>query len=428
MATYKLTQTFSDGTTKDINFTIPEVAGTYKLKFTLSDSTVIDAGNVVVGTTPSTYKINLAMADGSNVSANFLVPSIGYKVTIPARQKGISALQYRYTDPNGNTAYANAGTSQTSIQVKNGSTVTVYAHTLSDTTNYQVWSGNTTSWTINANTTLPAYHAQYKTFPSSYGCTANSGTSITMAYEPKLTAGLRLYKNGNVAATASAQSSVASLTAGGLTNGTEYTFTATHYDSTGQVKEGPHSSGIIVKAWSTTTTYNVTFPALDKAYGVGQQTWTYYNNMGVKSTRVAALSDSGYSGDTKAATIAVRSGLTVAITDTKYYSNIANYVEPSEYMGSSGKETNWTITRATTVNQMFTQWKVSPAVFVTKVNKRNVEFRATNNLSIPAKISYRAEVTDGDIRDAQFMTTGASVPVNSTITLTQYDMMPGTQH
>lgn len=279
----------------------------------------------------------------------------GLTVTIPARQKGISALQYKYTNPSGSTAYANAGTSQTSIQVKSGTTIQVYAHTLSDTTNYQVWSGNTTSWTINANTTLPTYHAQYKTFPNSYGCTANSGTSITMAYEPKLTAGLRLYKNGSVVTSVSDKTSVTSLTASGLTNGTEYTFTATHYDSTGQVKEGPKSSGIIVKAWSNTTTYNVTFPALDKAYGVGQQTWTYYNNMGVKSTRVAALSDSGYSGDTKAATIAVRSGLTVAITDTKYYSDIANYIEPSQYMGSSGKNTNWTITSATTVNQMFTQ-------------------------------------------------------------------------
>ena len=122
----------------------------------------------------------------------------GLTVTIPARQKGISALQYKYTNPSGSTAYANAGTSQTSIQVKSGTTIQVYAHTLSDTTNYQVWSGNTTSWTINANTTLPTYHAQYKTFPNSYGCTANSGTSITMAYEPKLTAGLRLYKNGSV--------------------------------------------------------------------------------------------------------------------------------------------------------------------------------------------------------------------------------------
>lgn len=62
----------------------------------------------------------------------------GWTVTIPTRQKGISALQYKYTNPSGSTAYANAGTSQTSIQVKNGTSVTVYAHTLSDTTNYQV--------------------------------------------------------------------------------------------------------------------------------------------------------------------------------------------------------------------------------------------------------------------------------------------------
>ena len=138
MATYKLTQTFSDNTTKDIDFTIPETAGTYKLKFTLSDSTVIDAGNVVVGTAPSTYKIKLAMADGSNVSANFLVPSIGYKVTIPAMEVGISVLQYRYTNTNGSTTYANANASNTTtIMVQPNTSIQVYAHTLSDTTNYQ---------------------------------------------------------------------------------------------------------------------------------------------------------------------------------------------------------------------------------------------------------------------------------------------------
>ena len=138
MATYKLTQTFSDNTTKDINFTIPETVGTYKLKFTLSDSTVIDAGNVVVGTSPSTYKINLAMADGSNLSTNFLVPSIGYTVTIPAMETGISALQYRYTNTSGATAYVNASASNaTTIKVQPNTSIQVYAHTLSDTTNLQ---------------------------------------------------------------------------------------------------------------------------------------------------------------------------------------------------------------------------------------------------------------------------------------------------
>lgn len=138
MATYKLTQTFSDNTTKDINFTIPETAGTYKLKFTLSDSTVIDAGNVVVGTAPSTYKINLTMADGSNVSANFLVPSIGYKVTIPARESGISALQYKYTNTSGSTSFVNASASSTTtVMVQPNTSIQVYAHTLSDTANYQ---------------------------------------------------------------------------------------------------------------------------------------------------------------------------------------------------------------------------------------------------------------------------------------------------
>ena len=137
MATYKLTQTFSDNTTKDVNFTIPETAGTYKLKFTLSDSTVIDAGNVVVGTSPSTYKINLAMADGSNVSANILVPSIGYTVTIPALETGVSTLQYRYTNTSGETSFVNAGASATTIKAQPNTSILVNSSTGSDITNLQ---------------------------------------------------------------------------------------------------------------------------------------------------------------------------------------------------------------------------------------------------------------------------------------------------
>lgn len=138
MATYKLTQTFSDNTTEGINFTIPEIAGTYKLKFTLSDSTVINAGNVVVGTSPSTYKINLAMADGSNLSANILVPSIGYTVTIPAMETGISALQYAYTNTSGGTSYVNASASSTTtVKVQPNMSIWVRSSTVSDTTNLQ---------------------------------------------------------------------------------------------------------------------------------------------------------------------------------------------------------------------------------------------------------------------------------------------------
>lgn len=138
MATYKLTQTFSDNTTKDINFTIPETVGTYKLKFTLSDSTVIDAGNVVVGTAPNTYKINLAMADGSNMSANFLVPSIGYKVTIPAREPGVGTLKYAYTNTSGSTSYVNAdASSTTTVMVQPNMSIWVYNASILDAANYQ---------------------------------------------------------------------------------------------------------------------------------------------------------------------------------------------------------------------------------------------------------------------------------------------------
>lgn len=196
---------------------------------------------------------------------------------------------------------------------------------------------------------MPTYYAQYKTTPS-LSCIGNTGTSITIRCASSFTAGIRLYRNNSVTHTNNSTTQADFITYS-LTNGTEYTFNATFFDVNGSIKEGPKSANFVVKAWSTTTTYNVTFPVLQKGYGVAQQTWTYYDNYGVKRTQVTTLSDSGYSGETASRTTAVRSGLTVAITDTKYYSDIADYIEPS----TTSTETSWTITTATTVKQLYTQ-------------------------------------------------------------------------
>lgn len=124
MATYKLTQTFSDNTTKDISFTIPDEEGAYKLKFTLSDSTVIDAGNVTVGTTENTYKLSVGLTDGTTQTANIVIPALGYTVTIPKMSSAFSKITYGYNSPSGSTAFISASSSQTQTAlVQKGGTI-----------------------------------------------------------------------------------------------------------------------------------------------------------------------------------------------------------------------------------------------------------------------------------------------------------------
>ena len=262
MANYKLTQTFSDGTKKDVTFTIPEETGTYKLKFTLSDSTVIDAGNVVVGTAPSTYKINFAMTNGSNMSANFLVPSIGYKVTIPAMEVGISALQYKYTNTSGDTSFVNASASSTTtVMVQPNTSIQVYAHTLSDTANYQAWTGNTTTWTTSDSVTCTIKNES----TISAAIILLKSTSRTGQYSP-----VNLYPhqiNGSASI---------SITATELSSSTTYYWKAILVDMNGHIQSSPESA-VIAQA-TKAAGWTVTIPA--RQTGISALQYRYTNLSG----------------------------------------------------------------------------------------------------------------------------------------------------
>lgn len=382
MATYKLTQTFSDGTKKDVTFTIPEETGTYKLKFTLSDSTVIDAGNVVVGTAPSTYKINLAMTDGSNMSANILVPSIGYKVAIPIRQSGISALQYRYTNTSGDTSFVNASASSTiTVIVQPNTSIQVYAYTLSDTAKYQAWTGNATSWTINADTTLPAYYAQFKTSPAitSTSSTANSVSCVVKNNLSMIVYGV-LYKstslNGTYTAVTSGVSinanSSTTITASGLSANTTYYWKVAYATSDGSIKEGPLSTAT-TKA--TLPAYvNVTIPA--KQSGVSSISYQYTSSTGTVSN---------ISAGTSAKSITVKTGTTVIIKTMTFTS--------SDYQSWTGNITSWNITAPISLPVFYAQLKGTPTFSSYSSTAVLISVRWTNTLSSGYYI--RASLYDG---------------------------------
>lgn len=241
----------------------------------------------------------------------------GWTVTIPARQTGISALQYRYTNPSGSTAYANAGTSQTSIQVKNGTSVTVYSSTVSDTTNFQKWSGNTTSWTINADTTLPVYYAQFKTSPT-ITSTSSTTSSVSCTVKNNLNMAVygMLYKstslNGTYTAAASGASinanSSTTITVSGLSLNTTYYWKVKYAVPNGSIKEGPLSSATT----KATLPANMLVEIPAKQAGVSKLTYRYKNSSNTWSTVDASSS---------AKTIRVKTGTIMTIMASSFTSN-----------------------------------------------------------------------------------------------------------
>lgn len=408
MANYKLTQTFSDGTTKDINFTIPETAGTYKLKFTLSDSTVIDAGNVVVGTTPSTYKINLVMTDGSNMSANILVPSIGYKVTIPTIEPGISALQYKYTNTSGDTSFVNASASSTTtVMVQPNTSIQVYAHTLSDTANYQAWTGNTTTWTVTSDDmSLSKFYAQYKHAPTiiSTSATSNSVT-CTIKNESTISAGVMLLKSTSTTGQYSPVinrpiqingSSSTSITATDLSPSTTYYWMAILVDMNGHIQSSPQSA-VITKA-TKAAGWTVTIPA--RKVGISTLQYQYTNPSG---------STAYVSAGTSQTSVQVKSGTSITV----YSSTVSDTTNLKLW---SGNITSWTINADTTLPVYYAQFKTSPTITSTSSTTSSVSCTVKNNLHMTVYgMLYKSTSLNGTYTAA---VSGTSINANSSTTIT----------
>lgn len=409
MANYKLTQTFSDGTKKDVTFTIPETEGTYKLKFTLSDSTVIDAGNVDVGNVPRIYKINLAMADGSNISTDFLAPSIGCKVTIPAMEVGISALQYRYTNTSGGTFFVNASASSTTtVMAQPNTSIQVYAHTLSDTANYQAWTGNTTSWTVTSdNMSLPKFYAQYKYAPTIISTSATSDSvTCTIKNESTISAAIMLLKSTSTTGHYSPAfnrpiqingSSSIPITTIDLSPSTTYYWMAILVDMNGQHIQSSPESAVITQA-TKAAGWTVTIPA--RQTGISALQYKYTNLSG--STAYA-------NAGTSQTSIQVKNGTSVTV----YSSTVSDTTNLQKW---SGNTTSWTINADTTLPVYYAQFKTSPTITSTSSTTSSVSCTVKNNLNIAVYgMLYKSTSLDGTYTAAA---SGASINANSSTTIT----------
>lgn len=90
MATKRVKINKSNGTFDTFDFTIPEIVGTYNLKFTKSDGGVLNAGNVVVDGTERTYELKFGLSNGQTISAGtFKTPAVASWHTILNSSKKI---------------------------------------------------------------------------------------------------------------------------------------------------------------------------------------------------------------------------------------------------------------------------------------------------------------------------------------------------
>lgn len=191
MANYNLTQTFADGQTHTVSFTIPETAGTYQMTATLTNADgttrTINAGTVVVAAKANTYNVAFDMGNSSALTTTLTTPALGATMTIPALQQGIDEIEYDYMDKDNINRLAYAGNTSFTIQVMPGTTVS-YAIVLSssdfipynteEVVNYEVGDSVTSG-------TLPTVYAQYNGTPT---ITAASATfnSVTVTIKNNL--------------------------------------------------------------------------------------------------------------------------------------------------------------------------------------------------------------------------------------------------
>lgn len=74
---YQLNITKSDGTSETVSFVIPDIEGTYKVKFALSNGQEIDAGNITIDDAEHSYDLKLTLSDGSTINAGTIVTPVG---------------------------------------------------------------------------------------------------------------------------------------------------------------------------------------------------------------------------------------------------------------------------------------------------------------------------------------------------------------
>lgn len=102
--TYRLALTKASGAVQNIDFTIPDTAGTYNLKLNLGDGATIDAGNITVGNTKNTYKLALVKGSGATIDAGtFTTPMLPYTLSI-SQGSNTTVTVNRTSSPNAGAA------------------------------------------------------------------------------------------------------------------------------------------------------------------------------------------------------------------------------------------------------------------------------------------------------------------------------------
>ena len=77
---YNLKIDKSDGTSENILFSIPDQEGTYSLKFTMSDGSTINAGNVTVNDTENVYDLKLTLSNGNTLNVGRITTPIAVHI------------------------------------------------------------------------------------------------------------------------------------------------------------------------------------------------------------------------------------------------------------------------------------------------------------------------------------------------------------
>lgn len=77
-------------TTQTVDIVIPETAGTYNIKATREDGTILSGGNIVVNGKANSYQLRFGMSDGSTIHAGPIETPIVYcKVSYPTTPTGV---------------------------------------------------------------------------------------------------------------------------------------------------------------------------------------------------------------------------------------------------------------------------------------------------------------------------------------------------
>ena len=119
---YQLNITKSDGTSETVSFAVPDTAGTYKLKFTLSNGEEIDAGNITVDDAEHSYDLKLTLSDGSVINAGTIVTPVG--VTAPVFASASWAEIAEISEAGNASAYFAVGDEKT-IELSTGEQLTL---------------------------------------------------------------------------------------------------------------------------------------------------------------------------------------------------------------------------------------------------------------------------------------------------------------